>query len=300
VCKKLGIRLLVGLLGRRKPTAVHPVAKGLASVTRVQDIRDAGGGRILSPIVDVWVYPGIHVCHFLLQAGREEVEVGVLCKLVELVVEHPHNLGRLVVDNRLLLLVPQDRDGVFATGVVGQLVQLAHSLGPVDGVWYASIAREASLAGLGLDRLVLGVLEDPAGVLVHVRLGPVPLRGIGFSLGLGRGVENCSGAIWLGQVGVTRRCLQSGDRARETFKGEEGLFAHHRMDDRHRNGVLQALHGEDHVTAICPWAGICDVQVVSARLGGELPPFFDKVPKDRVHALESALSICLLQAVADW
>lgn len=51
------------------------------------------------------------------QVSWEEVQGRVLGKLVELLVEHDHDLRRLVVDNGFLLFVPQHRDCVLLSDV---------------------------------------------------------------------------------------------------------------------------------------------------------------------------------------
>lgn len=65
------------------------------------------------------------------QAGsRLSARMAHLCDVVEIRVEHAHDFAALVVDDRLVLLVPQNGHGVAAcTGCRQELVILVHCAG---------------------------------------------------------------------------------------------------------------------------------------------------------------------------
>ena len=98
--EQLGDGGLVGVLGRGEAGAVHAV-------------------------VDVRVGPLVGGFDVLAEIGGEEVDLAVLLRqeVVELVVEHADDLGRFVVDDRLVLLVVEGRHGEAAVviGVHGEV-----------------------------------------------------------------------------------------------------------------------------------------------------------------------------------
>ena len=92
-------------------------AKGIRRVW----LRGKGGG--VSPAVD-FINDGLKVIW-------EEVQAGILCKLVELIIQHLHNLGALIVHNDTLVLVPKHWHREFAAWRPSQrwsvLLLIAHA-----------------------------------------------------------------------------------------------------------------------------------------------------------------------------
>ena len=84
--------------------------------------------RLVNTVVDIVVHPLVDLGHRLAQRIRGKVE-GIAGQAVKGAVEQLDNLGRLVVDDSLLLAVPEHRYGNSA-GVVGARtgVKLVHVL----------------------------------------------------------------------------------------------------------------------------------------------------------------------------
>mmetsp|Transcript_34260 Transcript_34260/g.79158 ORF Transcript_34260/g.79158 Transcript_34260/m.79158 type:complete len:220 (-) Transcript_34260:14-673(-) len=98
-----------------------------------------------------------------------EVKVRVVRHRVELGVHESDYLGRLVVDNRAIRLVPEDRHREFVRGACARnFVECAHIRGLVHHVRDHTRVRDRAHAAWWHDgRVVLGA-EDPAFVFVLV------------------------------------------------------------------------------------------------------------------------------------
>jgi hypothetical protein len=127
-------------------------------------------------VIDVRVHPAVDVVDGGSQMLRVEVHLGVLRNaIVELVVEHPDDLGAFVADDLLRSRVPEHGDGVSAgVGRVCDFVELP------DGS--NVVVRVGGGAGL---RVVAGGGEDPAAVAVDAWLRR---RHLGFRDGQPDGV----------------------------------------------------------------------------------------------------------------
>ena len=80
-------RLLVGALGRGKPTFVHPIVYIIIGpLVRLLDLR------------------------FQLVRQQHDILVSLRQQIIKLGIEHPNDLRGLIADDRLLLLVVQGRD----------------------------------------------------------------------------------------------------------------------------------------------------------------------------------------------
>lgn len=88
-----------------------------------EDVRREAG--FVDAVVDVVVDPFVHFVDLLLVLLGEEIDMFVLLlhEVVECVVEHADDLGGLVVDYSLLLLIVQRRDSE-ATLIVGVLLEV--------------------------------------------------------------------------------------------------------------------------------------------------------------------------------
>lgn len=71
-----------------------------------------------------------------------EVEIRVSSKFVKFLVEHADDLGRLVVDDFGIMLVPKDWNRILAVGIVAHLVQVPDKSAIVDGIWDTALAVE--------------------------------------------------------------------------------------------------------------------------------------------------------------
>mmetsp|Transcript_11902 Transcript_11902/g.30136 ORF Transcript_11902/g.30136 Transcript_11902/m.30136 type:complete len:224 (-) Transcript_11902:470-1141(-) len=70
-----------------------------------------GKARFVHPVVNVMVDPLLQLCRLLLQRVGVQVQARILRHGVEAAVQHAADLARLVVHDRPLLAVPQDRRG---------------------------------------------------------------------------------------------------------------------------------------------------------------------------------------------
>mmetsp|Transcript_4811 Transcript_4811/g.11500 ORF Transcript_4811/g.11500 Transcript_4811/m.11500 type:complete len:298 (-) Transcript_4811:354-1247(-) len=147
--KELVVRILVCLLRLGKTTSVDSV-------------------------VDIVVDERVEILHLLGQTLGEKVEGRVLGELVEALVEHQNYLRRLVANNGLLLLVPQNRDRVLLASILRQFIDIANKRAVVDKIWNASLAVVRAQSHLVGDRSVLGILEHPSSVRVDALLGELP------------------------------------------------------------------------------------------------------------------------------
>ena len=85
--------------------------------------------------IDLLVHPSVRLVDLLSQITRIEIQVPLLGrrrKSVELAIQHPNDLARLVIADRLALPIPQDGHGE-AAGVVGgrfevELFQMTESV----------------------------------------------------------------------------------------------------------------------------------------------------------------------------
>ena len=65
----------------------------------------------IDPVVDGWINPYVQSIDLLAFFFRIQVEACVGCIVLELIIHHPDDLGRLVVNNVSCFLVPEHRDG---------------------------------------------------------------------------------------------------------------------------------------------------------------------------------------------
>jgi hypothetical protein len=96
-----------------------------------------GSGKTTSvhSIIDVGINIVVRFVDLLPESSGVQVEFGVFSKLIELRVEHPDDLGALVVDDGALDLVPEDGNGGTAVVFgVGLEVKVADAGGVVDGI----------------------------------------------------------------------------------------------------------------------------------------------------------------------
>lgn len=86
-------------------------------------------------VVDVGVDPSVQLLNLRAQRLGVQIQRRILRQVVELIVEHADDLGRLVVDDALGLLIVKNGDSVVGVVVgVGLFVNLTNPFEAVDGV----------------------------------------------------------------------------------------------------------------------------------------------------------------------
>ena len=94
----------------------------------------SGKATSVDTVVDVIVDPGVDGSHGFLGRFRCKVQLWIRGKVVELAVQHLDDLGRLVVDDGLELLVPQDGHAILADHVLTHFIEVSDRLGTVESV----------------------------------------------------------------------------------------------------------------------------------------------------------------------
>mmetsp|Transcript_59628 Transcript_59628/g.189740 ORF Transcript_59628/g.189740 Transcript_59628/m.189740 type:complete len:314 (-) Transcript_59628:238-1179(-) len=165
----------VALLGENRLGAVQPLEK-IPHGLLVGPLR-RGESAPVHPVIYARIYPLVHLRLRRHHLRGVEIQLRDFRELVEGAVKHDDNVRRLVADDGLGLLVPQDGHGVLALGVARHLVQCAHVRGPVDRVGNGALAAEGSVPFHRCAGGVGRVAEDPATVLVLPGAGLLP-RGV--------------------------------------------------------------------------------------------------------------------------
>lgn len=130
-----------------------------ASLTRGRctDRLRSSKARLVYAIIEHVVDPLVGVVYLRAMLGGVEVKGGIFGKLVKLGIEHADNLGAFVVDDRLVLGVPQDGHGEAGCVLgISADVEIAEVLAVMVGIGDAAgrLVRRAKLPALFLHQVI--------------------------------------------------------------------------------------------------------------------------------------------------
>mmetsp|Transcript_876 Transcript_876/g.3476 ORF Transcript_876/g.3476 Transcript_876/m.3476 type:complete len:385 (+) Transcript_876:928-2082(+) len=176
VGEREGVAAEIPLLGEDRLDLVERLVEvGDRLVVRQLRLREP---RAVDAVVNPRVDPRVELLLERPRRRRIEIEVGVLGELVEGLVEHDDELGRLVVDDGARFFVPQQRHRELGRGRARRGVDVAHRLDRGDvvepeilGEPDAVVEVERAVARRRRQRR-LADLERPPGVLVFGVVGP--------------------------------------------------------------------------------------------------------------------------------
>ena len=128
--------------------------------------------------------PGRHFMQFRFSdfvVFRVQIQFRILGKFVEGRVEHVGDIGRLVVHNGIELGVPENRNGVLSTRVLGEFVNFSNATG--IEVWVGFVAgvtrrKRTTFSNSIRERNAFGISKNPATMLIVriLRIGQTPDR----------------------------------------------------------------------------------------------------------------------------